>query len=143
MKGREQGPGESAGREDGAVIVEFAAIFVVFAMLLWGLISYGVIFAAQQSLTHAAADAARATVGMSDPDAAEARAIEMLEAELGWLEDGIDAKEATVGPCENAPDHECVSVRVTYDWANHPIVPTILDVAAPTTLTGRAVVEFS
>jgi Flp pilus assembly protein TadG len=70
MTASTNGLGRRNRPEDGAVIVEFAAIFIVFAMLLWGLISYGVIFAAQQSLTHAVAEAARATVGMSDPVAA-------------------------------------------------------------------------
>lgn len=133
-----------AGREDGAVIVEFAAVFVVFAVLLWGLISYGVIFAAQQSLTHAAAEAARATVGMSDPVAAEQHAIDMLDEELGWLAGGIDedAKQATVAACDNDPGRDCMTATVTYDWGTHPIVPSILNVATPDTLTGRAVVQF-
>lgn len=128
--------------EDGAVIVEFAAIFLVFAMLLWGLISYGVVFAAQQSLTHAASEAARATVGIPDPVAAEQRAVEMLEEELTWLADGLDSKEAEVDACDNDPTYDCMTVVVTYDWRNNPIVPSILDVASPDTLTGRAVVQF-
>jgi hypothetical protein len=127
--------------EDGAVIVEFAAIFIVFAMLLWGLISYGVIFAAQQSLTHGAAEAARATVGMTDPNDAELRAEQMLAEELAWLADGLDGN-ASVEPCENNAARECMHVVVTYDWGEHPIVPTILNVATPDTLTGRAVVQF-
>ena len=129
-------------QEDGAVIVEFAAIFVVFAMLLWGLISYGVVFAAQQSLTHAASEAARSTVGIPDPTEAELRAVQMLDEELTWLEDGLDEREATVAPCENDDTRDCMTVVVTYDWDNHPIVPSILDVATPDTLTGRAVVQF-
>ena len=128
--------------EDGAVIVEFAAIFIVFAMLLWGLISYGVVFAAQQSLTHAAAEAARSTVGMTDRSAAEQRAVDMLEEELGWLADGLDRREASVAACENDAAYECMTVVVTYDWAGHPIVPSILNVATPDTLSGRAVVQF-
>lgn len=137
-------PCERLRRQDGAVIVEFAAIFIVFAMLLWGLISYGVIFAAQQSLTHGAAEAARATVGMSDPVAAEQRAEDMLDQELDWLSHGIDPArtDASVEPCDNDPAVDCMTVRVTYDWGGHPIVPSILNVATPDTLTGRAVVQF-
>jgi Flp pilus assembly protein TadG len=136
---------DRAGRaadEDGAVIVEFAAIFVVFAMLLWGLITYGVIFAAQQSLTHGASEAARASVGIADPARAEQRALDMLDEELAWLEGGLDVRSASVGACDNDPDRDCLRVTVTYDWRNHPIVPSILDVATPDTLTGRAVVQF-
>ena len=48
--------------ESGAVVVEFAIVFVLFVTLLWGLISYGAIFAVQQSLSHAAAEGARAGV---------------------------------------------------------------------------------
>jgi Flp pilus assembly protein TadG len=128
--------------EDGAVIVEFAAIFVVFAVLLWGLISYGVIFAAQQSLTHGASEAARASVGIADPVRAQQRALDMLDEELTWLEDGLDVKSAEVGVCDNDPDRDCLRVTVTYDWRGNPIVPSILNVATPDTLTGRAVVQF-
>jgi Flp pilus assembly protein TadG len=133
---------ERLAQDDGAVIVEFAAIFIVFAMLLWGLISYGVIFAAQQSLTHAAAEAARSTVGMSNVTEAEDRAEEMLQEELTWLADGLDVVNAEVDECENNSARDCMHVTVTYDWGNNPIVPSILDVATPDTLTGRAVVQF-
>jgi Flp pilus assembly protein TadG len=136
------GWGAARRGEDGAVIVEFAAIFVVFAVLLWGLISYGVVFAAQQSLTHAASEAARASVGIADPARAEQRALDMLAEELTWLEDGLDVRSAQVAACANDPDRRCLRVTVTYDWAGNPIVPSILGVATPDTLTGRAVVEF-
>jgi hypothetical protein len=142
-------------QDDGAVIVEFAAIFVVFAMLLWGLISYGLVFAAQQSLTHAASEATRSAVGLSDKGTARDNIEDVVNEELGWLAEfgGLefepqeqtgpdgdqDADDVFFYPCGN---RECVRVRITYDWDNHPIVPSILDVATPDTLSGYAVVQF-
>lgn len=67
------------------MIVEFAFVFIVFAMLLAGLISYGMIFAVQQSLEHATSEAARAVVGIEDQGEAESRVDEVLEEQLSWL----------------------------------------------------------
>ena len=132
--------------EGGAVIVEFAAIFVVFAMLLWGLITYGVIFAAQQSVTHGAADAARATVGQyPDEDEARSRAEDIIDAQLGegsWLDPAGLSHSVEFGPCEGTAERACATVHVTYDWANHAIVPEMLSVATPNALSSKAVVQW-
>lgn len=46
----------------GVYAVEFALVFPVFFLLFYGVLSFGLIFAAQQSLTLAAEDGARATL---------------------------------------------------------------------------------
>lgn len=132
--------------EDGAVIVEFAVVFMLFIMLVWGLITYGVIFAVQQSLTHASAEAARAASGISDQTAAEQRAWDVLNDQLSWLGGLASAaidENIDIDPCGFAvsPDPDCLVVVVTYDWDNHAIVPAILDVATPDTLTARALLQ--
>ena len=136
-----------AASDDGAVIVEFAAIFVVFAMLLWGLISYGVIFAVQQSLTHAASDAARAGVGMDSEADAQDAAEEFIMDQLEWLDrfGGLEfdkVEDVSVAPCGNATDQNCLTVEVAYDWDGNPIVPSILSVATPSRLGASGVVQF-
>ena len=128
--------------EQGAVIVEFAAIFVVFAMLLWGLISYGVVFAVQQTLSHAAADATRATVGFSDPDAATANAQLILDEQLSWLPESAVDTQVIIDDCPGDQAPECATVIATYRWGERPIVPSILDVATPASISGRAVAQF-
>lgn len=131
-------------RQDGAVVVEFAVVFVLFVTLLAGLIQYGTIFAVQQSLSHAAAEATRAAVDVVDDTVAQDRAEAVVADQLDWLrEEGI-----TVGPAdmtvtcdESYPaDTDCLVVEVAYDWADHALVPTLFAVATPDTLTARAVI---
>lgn len=133
--------------EDGAVIVEFAVIFIVFVALLWGLISYGVIFAAQQSLAHAASEGARTGVGVADQTGAVTAAEAVAYDQLQWLgsDDPVDGLvvEANIVPCDYDNTRNCLVVETTYDWAGFPIVPSLLDISTPNTLTSRAVVQHS
>lgn len=49
-------------RQQGAAAIEFALLFPVFFLIFYAIITYGLIFAAQQTLTLAAAEGARAAV---------------------------------------------------------------------------------
>lgn len=134
--------------QDGAVVVEFAIVFVLFVTLLAGLIQYGTIFAVQQSLSHAAAEATRAAVDVVDETEAQDRAEAVVADQLDWLrEEGITVgPDPMAMPCEEAAPAtypagtDCFVVRVAYDWANHALVPTMFAVATPQTLTARAVI---
>ncbi len=50
-------------RQKGAAGIEFALLFAIFFFVLYGVVSYGMVMAIQQALTHAAAEGARAGVG--------------------------------------------------------------------------------
>lgn len=131
--------------EDGAVLVEFAAVFVLFVTLLWGLITYGVIFAAQQTLTHAAAESARATVGQTTEQDAKDLALSTAQEQLNWLgTPGAPAHDDVVfRSCDPpADDQTCVVVTYTYPWDADPLVPPLLDIGVPDQLTGTAVVVW-
>lgn len=85
-------PGRTRRREEGgAAALEFALVFPLFFLLLYGLVTYGILFGIQLAMTTAAGDAARATVAC-DPTDAEAhatcvaeRARSVAEASLDWL----------------------------------------------------------
>lgn len=49
-------------RQSGVYAIEFALVFPVFFLLFYGVLTFGLIFTAQQSLTLAAEDGARATL---------------------------------------------------------------------------------
>lgn len=49
-------------RQKGAAAIEFAIIFPIFFIIFYTVVTYGLIFAAQQTLTLAAAEGARAAV---------------------------------------------------------------------------------
>ena len=48
--------------ERGSAVVEAALVFPVFLMILWGIVGFGVDLGLQQSVTHAASEAARDSI---------------------------------------------------------------------------------
>lgn len=131
--------------QDGAVVVEFAVIFVLFVTILWGILTYGVIFAAQQTVTHAAGEAARATVGHTSQDDAKDVALSVATEQLAWLGAAgePDRDDVTFGDCPvPADDQTCVYVEYTYPWKADPLITPLFDVAIPEQLTGTAVLTW-
>ena len=118
--------------QDGAVVVEFALVFVLFAMLVSGIVSFGAAFAAQQSLTHAAAEGARTLVGL-DPAAMEAQAEAVALDQVDWLED----TDMTLAGPESCGAATCYTVTVT---GSSP-VPEILPVFSGDDLSASATVQ--
>ena len=138
-------------REDGAVIVEFAIVFTLFAALLSGLIQYGVIFAAQQSLAHAAAEASRAVVNITDAnddgsteDEARGRIDAVLGDQMQWMDGSIAPGDGTKVDYEitfaGCPD--CIQVTVTYNWGDDPLVPQLVPIGTPSQLSSSANVQY-
>lgn len=144
--------------QDGAVLVEFAAVFVLFALLVSGLIQYGVIFGVQQSITHAVSESARATVDIPDLDGngstandAEDKVMEIVGSNLAWLDDPIDRADGqrvdVTIECDGCTDGaascaDCLDVTITFNWADDAIVPTIIPVGTPDRLQSSASVEY-
>lgn len=131
--------------QDGAVVVEFAVVFVLFVTILWGLITYGVVFAAQQTVTHAAGEAARATVGHDSQDDAKDVAVGVATEQLAWLgTPGEPARDdVTFGPCPAPATAEtCVFVEYTYPWGTDPIISPLFSIGVPDVLTGTAVLTW-
>ena len=153
----------SADREDGAVVVEFAIVFVLFVVLLSALIQYGVIFAAQQSMAHTAAEAARSVVNVADTgtngtaDEAEDAIATVLQGGLQWLDGSVDAADGrevdyTVN-CDGCADGDvtpdgdtvcatCIEVTITFNWQDDRLVPQILPVPTPSRLSSAANVQY-
>lgn len=128
--------------EQGAVVVEFAAVFVVFAMLLGGLISYGMIFAVQQSLEHGTSEAARSAVGVFNQTDAETRVRDTLDEQLDWLGgvsdapgDGAWIEEMDWTAC----DGTCLRLRVRYEGALLSLMP--FQIVTPDRLEAGATLE--
>ena len=129
------------GDESGAAILEFAFVVVIFVFFLYGLIAFGVILAQKQAITNAAADGARAAVGSATPTAAaQARVEEALGAPDGRYDPHYD-----VAPCDGAPTQMCITVEITWDYENHPLVPPApgLGLVTPDTFGAKAVVQYS
>lgn len=145
--------------EDGAVVVEFAAVFVIFVALLAGLIQYGVIFGAQQSVTHAAAEAGRAAVGMQADELVD-EVETVLQRQLTWLDDDIDDIDDIGVSAIDAIDEDhpvgvyysvrlgescldCVDVAVKYQCRSSRCpIPELYPVPTPSSLAATASVKY-
>lgn len=142
----------------GAVIVEFAVLAMLFLMLLWGIIGYGVIFAVQQNMTHAASEAGRASVGSQpERDASnniieatatpiETAAIKVVNDEqLDWHADlkANSTVTADVHECAYDSNLDCLTVTITYPWGAEPLVPTLVNVAVPNELVATSTIQLS
>lgn len=137
--------------ERGAALVEFAIVSVIFLTLVFGAISYGMIFSAKHSLTNAASEGARAVLKMS-PLASDAdkitmatnKATDAAKAGLGSKGVYLDAVAAAIDTCASDTTQRCITVTVTYPYSAHPLVPAMpLLNFLPSSIKSTAVVELS
>lgn len=139
-------PGEGARRwvrgDDGAAAVEFALVGTLFFMLLFAIITFGLVLALNHSLSHAAAEGARSglVAGTAAIDTAEDAALNRL----GWLGAGTTV-QATLEPCDGDPGRECIRVVTSYDYLNNPLVPPLpgFGLLMPDVMSRSAVVQMT
>jgi Flp pilus assembly protein TadG len=111
----------------GAALVEFSIAATLFLTLIYGSISYGIMFWVKNSITHAAGEGARAGLRGTDPVAAAKTAAEatidktLPTANAAWAK----PITPTLGTCATDPTKTCVTVTVTYPYSAHPIVPAL------------------
>ncbi len=159
----------SEGRDRGAVLLEFVLVIPIFIFVLYALISFGVALSLKEDVTHAAAEGARAAIGVpvnpaqsdyfdttcapsttpvpeSQPcQAEETAALNRAKAVLGWL--GSNAQYLTITPsvtaCSGDPSNQCITVKITYPYGDHPVIPNApgIGVINPSELSSTAVVQ--
>jgi Flp pilus assembly protein TadG len=132
-------------------MVEFAIVVVLLIMLLYGIITYGLILAAQATVTQAAADAARAglTVG-------SATAVSVAETQagtdVGWMNKGTCGTSGTAITCnaveETCPSNSletCLKVTVIYNYSSNPLFPELpgLGIITPSTISSTNVLQLN
>lgn len=146
----------------GVAAVEFALVFPVLFLMLYGLLTYSLIFAMQHSLSLAAAEGGRAAVRfLSTKDTTDARrdaACDQMEKSLSWLIDlGIDFSCPAGGggsglsvefksypqvSCLNQNTTlDCLDIKLTYAYGAHPLIPKLLPV--PEKLTGHSFTQIA
>ena len=141
-------PSPSRRRHDqrGAALVEFAIASVILLTLLFGIISYGYVLSFKQGLTQAAAEGARAGAVGSDVAAAVARSVGAYNRTCNA--GGLTCKSETTTwpPVPYAcGTHTCITVTVSYDWKNYPLLPKFpgLGLLLPDTLKSTSVTQVS
>jgi Flp pilus assembly protein TadG len=136
--------------EHGAEMVEFAIVVVLLIALLYGIISYGLILAAQATITQSAADAARSGIVSSTTAIATAEA--QAGTDLGWMNKGTCGTSGTIItcvatelPCPSNANNTCLKVTVTYNYNSSPLFPEMpgLSVITPSTLSSTNVLQLS
>lgn len=135
----------AASRQKGAYAVEFALVFIVFFLVLYGMITYGLIFAAQQSMNFAAETGARA--GLQWQASLQDRkdeAKKIAEQHVSWIN---VMSENHVEVSVNSPSPNKIEVVVSYPYVDKPLVPylgpaDLLQVVLPEKLESRSSVEL-
>ncbi len=140
-------------------MVEFAIVVVLLITLLYGIISYGLILAAQATVTQAAADAAHA--GLVASSTAQATAEEEAANDVGWMDkgtcyqpdvppSGLGSSNATIScvatkeKCPSNSAIQCLSVTVTYNYSSNPLFPELpgLGLITPSTISSTNVIQL-
>jgi Flp pilus assembly protein TadG len=142
--------------ERGAEMIEFAIVVVLLITLLYGIITYGMILAAQATVTQAAADASRS--GLVASASAVATAEAQANTDIGWMSKDADTcyKNTTTTAAdpinctavkENCPSNasiQCLAVTVTYNYSSSPLFPELpgLGLITPSTISSTNVVQL-
>jgi len=149
--------------QQGAYALEFAAGFLAFFLLMYGALTYGLLFAAQQSLNLAAENGARRALGWQ-PSLQDrmARAQQEVRRATGWVDalGGDDALEVAIcagdavyadtrlGDCAGQPPQpNQLRVVALYPYQESPLVPrlgpaALFSLAVPQYLRGEATVSL-
>ncbi len=129
----------------GAVAIEFALVFLLFFAVFYAIVAYGLAFTLKQSVTMAAEEGARAAVQDAPNEAVRlARAQNMAENVLSWLPGGGITVNTTAADCLANAATRCITVTVNYDYAGHPLVPSLplFGIAIPANLGATATVQI-
>jgi Flp pilus assembly protein TadG len=141
-------------RQRGVAALEFVFVFPLFFLIFYGIVSYGLILVAQQSITLAAAEGARAALRYAASDAE--RTVNANNAAIGtgsaaaWLNGRLTFTGVPLAACPYNPGvagGRCYRVTVTYpNYAQNPLVPLLLgslmNVAVPSQLSSSATIQI-
>jgi Flp pilus assembly protein TadG len=144
--------------ERGAEMVEFAFVVVLLIMLLYGIVSYGLILSAQSTVTQAAADGARAGIVATTTPLAAAE--QQAGDDVTWMGKGacyepdapITGSATAAIQCVAVPEqcpsninNQCIKVTVSYNYASDPLFPILpgLSIITPSTISSTDVLQVS
>jgi Flp pilus assembly protein TadG len=136
-------------KQRGSTAIEFAMVFPLFFVVLYGIVTFSMIFVAQQNLTLAAEEGARAalTYQKSDnaTDALAARVSAVCPAVSVMLTPMVATAgcNATSAACNSGM--QCVNVVLTYSYSDYPLVPSLplLGDVLPKQLTSSATIQLN
>ena len=134
----------------GATAIEFALVFPLFFAIFYAIVTFSLIFVAQQSLTLASEEGARAAlnyqVASSVTSAVAARASNAASVAASMFPAMISRGASSVAASASCgASMQCITVTVSYDYATYPLVPTLplLGMALPRQLSSSATVQLN
>jgi Flp pilus assembly protein TadG len=136
-------------RERGAAAVEFALLAPVVLLLVFGIISYGYMLSFRQSMSQAATEGARAAAGAPTTALASSAALAAVNDSLGSFgmncsSSYVTCSISTPTTCTSNTAHKCITVRVSYPYKAHPLIPTVgAGFAMPSTISYTAVTQVN
>lgn len=130
-----------AAREDGAAAVEFALIVGLLAMLVFGMMEYGLAFWQVQTLRAASREGARvAAVRGSDSEISAA----MSEASAGALPSGFSGFSVSPAGCTDDTVGESVTVQIDNDALSSSVEESLaIDIPLLPSITLNPTIEGS
>jgi Flp pilus assembly protein TadG len=135
------------GRDErGVAVLEFGIVSLLLMMMIYGVLTFGFVFALDHNLNHAASEGARAAILKSTTSATTAEveqfAVDTARARLSFqaAEDHAEIA-AAVDACSNDPAVDCITVTIDYDYDTHPIVPRLFGLGV-SALNATAVVQL-
>jgi Flp pilus assembly protein TadG len=125
--------GRKRHEQRGAVLVEMALVVTFLCLVVFGIISFGLLLGYRQNLTQAATEAARAASVQQDPDAQRTAALAAATSALGELdhtcgttpEAALTCTVSAIFACPSDPTLACRTVTVTLDNGAHSVVPRV------------------
>ncbi|MGH8540284.1 MAG: TadE/TadG family type IV pilus assembly protein [Stenotrophobium sp.] len=138
--------------QKGSAVVEFAFVFPLLLLLIYGVIVYSYVYVLQSSINYAAQEGARAILGVDPASGNQATvATATVNATLSWapksLNIGVAVSPCTLAGCNSSTDY---SVQVTGDVSKlFPVISLggFMGINAvpplPATLIAQAVVRTS
>ncbi len=143
--------GRRAREQRGATAVEFALVFPLFFTVLYAIVTFSLILVAQQNLTMAAEEGARAALNWQSNTSMQSAltnrgnaACTAAKAVAATLVQSMQCTP-TSSTCGPGGTMQCVNVVLTYNYQANPLVPTLplLGFAVPATLSSSATVQLN
>jgi Flp pilus assembly protein TadG len=131
----------------GVAAIEFALVFPLFFVIFYSIVTYGLIFAANQTLALAAQEGGRAALRYEGETTLSGAytlrknaACTTAQGLVAW----IPKAQATCTTQACTGGMQCVTVQMTYDYGTYPLVPNLplMGFATPSTLGAQVVVQL-
>jgi Flp pilus assembly protein TadG len=135
----------------GATAIEFALVFPLFFTILYSIVTFSLIFVAQQNLTMAAEEGARAALNWQSNTSMQSaltnRGNAACAAATAMVATLVQSMQCTPSSSTCGPGNtmQCVNVLLTYNYQANPLVPTLplMTYVLPSTLSSSATVQLN